>query len=134
MNKPADKYAGSTPGPWRPAEQSLSRSIRIVTAASGDRASAGNEIAALPVLSGQPGGTPFDALPEQIKANARLIADAPTLAAENAQLRASRDELLKAAKRALNVLKAQGESLQPGNVLSALDAAITAAASPGKPD
>jgi hypothetical protein len=63
-----------------------------------------------------------------------LIADAPTLAAENAQLRASRDELLKAAKRALNVLKAQGESLQPGNVLSALDAAITAAASPGKPD
>jgi hypothetical protein len=39
-------------------------------------------------------------------------------------LRQSHAELLKAAKRALNVLKAQGESIQPGNVLSAL---VTAA-------
>ena len=33
-------------------------------------------------------------------------------------------ELLVAAKRALNTLKAQGESVRPGNVLGALDAAI----------
>jgi hypothetical protein len=43
-------------------------------------------------------------------ANARLIAAAP--------------DLLAAAKRALNVLKAQGESVRPGNALGALSAAI----------
>lgn len=33
-------------------------------------------------------------------------------------------DLLAAAKRALNVLKGQGESIRPSNVLGALDAAI----------
>jgi len=39
----------------------------------------------------------------------------------------SHDDLLKAAKRALTVLKAQGESVRSGNVLGALEAAITKA-------
>jgi hypothetical protein len=143
MNKPADKYAGHTPGPWRPAEQSLSRSIRIVTVASGDRASAGNEIAALPVLSGQPGGTPFDALPEQIKANALLLADAPTLAAENTSLRASRDELLSALKDVLVMWKSpQPTKLDEAlswrqndiNAEAAARAAISRAAATGQPE
>lgn len=43
-------------------------------------------------------------------ANARLIAAAP--------------DLLAAARRALNVLKATGESVRPGNALGVLDAAI----------
>ncbi len=47
------------------------------------------------------------------EANARLIAAAP--------------ELLAAARRALNVLKATGESVRPGNALGALDAAIAKA-------
>jgi hypothetical protein len=37
------------------------------------------------------------------------------------------DDLLKAAKRALNVLKASGESVRPTNALGALDAAIAKA-------
>jgi len=44
------------------------------------------------------------------EANARLIAASP--------------DLLKAAKRALVTLKTQGESVRPGNVLGALEAAI----------
>lgn len=36
-------------------------------------------------------------------------------------------DLLHAAKRALSVLRAQGEAILPGNVLGALDAAITKA-------
>ena len=36
-------------------------------------------------------------------------------------------ELIQAAKRALRVLKGQGESVRPGNVLGALEAAIKAA-------
>ena len=47
------------------------------------------------------------------EANARLIAAAP--------------ELLAAARRALNVLKATGESVRPGNALGALEAAIAKA-------
>ncbi len=39
----------------------------------------------------------------------------------------SHDDLLAACKRALCVLKAQGESVRPGNVLGALDAAISKA-------
>jgi len=53
-----------------------------------------------------------DQIPEG-RANARLIAAAP--------------DLLKAAKRALVTLKAQGESIRPGNVLGALEAAIKSA-------
>jgi len=44
------------------------------------------------------------------EADARLVASAP--------------DLLKAAQRALNVLKATGESVRPGNALGALDVAI----------
>jgi hypothetical protein len=51
--------------------------------------------------------------PEIAEANARLIAAAP--------------DLLAAAKRALNVFKSQGESVRPGNVLGALEAAIAKA-------
>ena len=36
-------------------------------------------------------------------------------------------DLLKAAKRAFAVLRAQGESVRPGNVLGALEAAIAKA-------
>lgn len=46
-------------------------------------------------------------------ANARLIAAAP--------------DLLSAARRALNVLRTQGESVRPGNVLGSLQAALTKA-------
>lgn len=42
----------------------------------------------------------------------------------NARLIAAAPDLLKAAKRALRVLKAQGEAVLPGNALGALDAAI----------
>jgi hypothetical protein len=48
----------------------------------------------------------------------------PALAAP---LIAAAPDLLAAAKRALNVLKAQGESVQPKNVLGALNAAINKA-------
>lgn len=37
---------------------------------------------------------------------------------------AAAGELYKAAQRALNVLKAQGESVRPGSVLGALDSAL----------
>jgi hypothetical protein len=47
---------------------------------------------------------------EEQAANARLIAAAP--------------DLFAAARRALNVFKAQGESVRPGSVLGALDRAI----------
>ena len=39
-------------------------------------------------------------------------------------------DLLAAAKRALNTFKAQGESVRPGNVLGALEAAIAKATKP----
>ena len=42
----------------------------------------------------------------------------------NATLIAASTDLLSAAKRALAVLKAQGESVRPGNALGALEAAI----------
>ncbi|CAM5769967.1 hypothetical protein [Bosea minatitlanensis] len=42
----------------------------------------------------------------------------------NAHVIVAAPDLLKAAKRALVTLKAQGESVRPGNVLGALDAAI----------
>ena len=49
--------------------------------------------------------------------------DRPALAS---QMAASGD-LLAAAKRALNTFKAQGESVRPGNVLGALEAAVAKA-------
>jgi hypothetical protein len=49
----------------------------------------------------------------QAQANARLIATAP--------------DLLKAAERALRVLKATGESVRPKNALGELEAAIAKA-------
>jgi len=45
----------------------------------------------------------------------------------DAHLYAAAPDLLRAAKRALGVLKAQGESVRPGNALGALDAAIAKA-------
>ena len=45
----------------------------------------------------------------------------------NAHLIAAAPDLLAAARRALAVLRAQGESVRSGNVLGALDAAITRA-------
>jgi hypothetical protein len=45
-------------------------------------------------------------------------------AAANARLIAAAPELLAAAQRALRVLKTQGESVRPSNVLGALEAAI----------
>lgn len=42
------------------------------------------------------------------------------------KLTASNQSLVAAARRALNVLKAQGHTIQPGNALHALDTAITA--------
>jgi hypothetical protein len=65
---------------------------------------------------------------EIIAADGTLLAsfvDEPTT--PNARLIASAPDLLAAAKRALNVLKAQGESIQPKNVLGALDSAIAKA-------
>lgn len=52
--------------------------------------------------------------------------DSPRGDAEE-RLRDAAPDLLRAAKRALNVFKAQGESVRPGSVLGALDAAIAKA-------
>ena len=57
--------------------------------------------------------------PAMIEADAHLIAAAP--------------DLLKAAQRALNVLRAQGESIRPNNVLGALNAAIEKATAYKRP-
>ena len=78
----ANEQAKHTPGPWMPALTSLSKSLRIYTCVSGESTRAGNEIASVPVLSGQPGGTPFDMLPTTVQANANLIAAAPDLLRE----------------------------------------------------
>lgn len=46
---------------------------------------------------------------------------------DDLRIAAAARELLGAAKRALNTLKAQGEGVRPGNVLGALEAAIAKA-------
>lgn len=53
-----------------------------------------------------------------------LSASMDNLFATASKIKEQRDDLLHAAKRALNVFKAQGESIRPNNVLAALDAAI----------
>jgi hypothetical protein len=90
MNKHTDKYAGSTPGPWRVLpEESDKPYIRIRGTRLGLRYKVANVIA-----PNYEGALPCES--EETRANALLIADAPTLAAENALLRASRDELVQA--------------------------------------
>lgn len=74
-----------------------------------------------------------DSPPHVVDAKGRLIADcaicgieAPTreVCAANARLAAAAPELLRAARRALATLRAEGHRSEPGNVLQALSAAI----------
>ena len=60
-----------------------------------------------------PGGEPW---------LARVVAECASI--DDARKVRAAPELLAAAKRALNVLKAQGEAVLPGNALGALDVAI----------
>jgi hypothetical protein len=92
-----------TPGPWDVVHNSWE--VSTVYAASG-------EVARCHIDSEVTEDTQ-DTLEPIKEANARLISAAP--------------DLLKASKRALNVFKAQGESVRPGSVLGALADAINKA-------
>lgn len=89
--------AQHTPGPWSAERSPLNDSNVFMAVSAGDR-----------------GDVVYVTLRQiEVEANAHLIAAAP--------------ELLAAARRALAVLKATGESVRSGNALGALDAAIAKA-------
>jgi hypothetical protein len=88
MNKQADKYAGATPGPWEIGAISIADGAIGITKDRYYIAQVTNAASLGEILTGGEPATQW--------ANARLIADAPTLAADNVSLRSSRDELLEA--------------------------------------
>jgi hypothetical protein len=124
MNKQADKYAGATPGPWEIGAISIADGAIGITKDRYYIAQVTNAASLGEILTGGEPATQW--------ANARLIADAPTLAADNVSLRASRDELLSALQMAHGVLflltdevRALGHGAE--NIPAKVSAAISAA-------
>lgn len=105
------RVPGFTPGPWRMCGGYTPHFVAIH---AGDH---GYVVFGMADPDYDREGVPAKSIvapcPETQRANARLISAAPDLYA--------------AAKRALAVLKATGESVRPGNALGALEAALTKA-------